>query len=273
LATSKRGQSPAQGDGLLSWSTKEGARTKKKKSCDFEAGSSKPVLTGRDVTEVSQSHTSCRIAKCGKSRCKTCKGDNFTSDVTGRKYKIISNILNCETGSVIYLISCKRCGIQYKVKLVRNTLSRLCELYIYQHFCSNRHSEEDMLVMTVRSTVHIEGEESTTLTSKCLQREDYWYREFTTIYPYGLNDNVKKVGNTSKNKDVRMVVWILFNEHMRKFRRRPNKKVKRKTDILTVESRLKELLVGYKSPEFCHAELVIYNHGCTINILVAIQYQ
>lgn len=80
-------------------------------------------------------------------------------------------------------------------------------------------------------------------------------------------------GNTSKNKDVRMVVWILFNEHMRKFRRRPNKKVKRKTDILTVESRLKELLVGYKSPEFCHAELVIYNHGCTINILVAIQYQ
>ena len=36
--------------------------------------------------------------------------------------------------------------------------------------------------------------------AKRLEREDYC-REICTFYPYGLNDNVRKVGNISKCKD------------------------------------------------------------------------
>ena len=32
-------------------------------------------------------------------------------------------------------------------------------------------------------------------TSKRLERDDYWCRELCTFYPYGLNDNVRGVGN------------------------------------------------------------------------------
>ena len=45
--------------------------------------------------------------------------------------------------------------------------------------------------------VTVEEGEHVTLTSKRLQREDYWYRELNSIYPYGLNDNVKKFGDIS----------------------------------------------------------------------------
>ena len=34
--------------------------------------------------------------------------------------------------------------------------------------------------------------------SERLEKEDYWCRELCTIYPYGLNDNVKGVGNISR---------------------------------------------------------------------------
>ena len=32
-----------------------------------------------------------------------------------------------------------------------------------------------------------------------LEREDYWCRELCTYYPYGLNDNVRGVGNISNS--------------------------------------------------------------------------
>ena len=40
---------------------------------------------------------------------------------------------------------------------------------------------------------------------KRLEREDFWYRELCTVYPYGLNDNVRKVGKVSKLGPSRVV--------------------------------------------------------------------
>ena len=31
-----------------------------------------------------------------------------------------------------------------------------------------------------------------TLPNKRLQREEFWYRELCTVYPYGLNDRCRK---------------------------------------------------------------------------------
>ena len=43
--------------------------------------------------------------------------------------------------------------------------------------------------------------------SQRLEREDYWCRELCTYYPYGLNDNVRGVGNISKQHG--LVVWFI----------------------------------------------------------------
>ena len=54
-------------------------------------------------------------------------------------------------------------------------------------------------------------------------KHDYWCRELCTYYPYGLNDNVRGVGNISKMK-VELVVNTLFNKHKRKFKMRKNRR-------------------------------------------------
>lgn len=54
-------------------------------------------------------------------------------------------------------------------------------------------------------------------TSKRLEWEGYWCTELYTYYPYGLNNNVRGVGNISKMKG-ELVVTILFHRNKRKYR-------------------------------------------------------
>lgn len=81
----------------------------------------------------------------------------------------------------------------------------MCDLFLYQHFCSNGHSEEDITTMPIEE-VSLEEGECLSLASK---REEYWYED--TVYPYGLNDNVKNLCNISKKDIENVVVWSLFN--------------------------------------------------------------
>ena len=102
--------------------------------------------------------------------------------------------MNCATENVIYLISCKRCEVQYAVETGqklrntfnnhRNRLRQLSNLYLNQHFTSDGHSEEDNQLKKVTCASNI------SIRAKRLEREDYWCRELCTVYPYGLNDNV-----------------------------------------------------------------------------------
>ena len=54
--------------------------------------------------------------KCGKKRCKTCKNVNetttFKSYLDNKKY-VINHSPNCDDNCIIYLLTCKVCGIQY----------------------------------------------------------------------------------------------------------------------------------------------------------------
>ena len=137
--------------------------------------------------------------------------------------------MTCATQNVIYLISCKKCGIQYvgetsqalrsRMNNHRHKLNQMCDLFLYLHFCSNDHNEDDITIMPIEE-VSLEEGECFSLASKRLQREEYWYKELATIYPYGLNDNVKNLGNISKKGTENVVVWSLFNEKPRKFKRR-----------------------------------------------------
>ena len=78
---------------------------------------------------------------------------------------------------------------------------------------------DDISIMPIEEVV-LEPSDVISLPSKRMQREEYWYRELCTVYPYGLNDNVKGVGNVSSRTDDGLVVYELFNTQKRKFRNR-----------------------------------------------------
>ena len=58
--------------------------------------------------------------KVNKSRCQVCRNvnetDTFTSTMTKQTYKIIHKF-NCSDKCLIYLLTCKKCLIQYVVKV------------------------------------------------------------------------------------------------------------------------------------------------------------
>ena len=53
---------------------------------------------------------------CGAPRCKTCPvlmaTDEFSSYTTGKVFKVKFSA-SCKSSNVIYLITCRRCGLQY----------------------------------------------------------------------------------------------------------------------------------------------------------------
>ena len=90
--------------------------------CVNDAVFSKPTSAGRNAVDgqAQTNNISC-VCTCGSIRCKTCKhiimsqGSTFMSNVTRKSYTVVSPScsMNCATENVIYLISCKKCGIQY----------------------------------------------------------------------------------------------------------------------------------------------------------------
>ena len=88
-------------------------------------------------------------------------------------------------------------------------------------------------------------------TSLRLLREAFWYKELCSIYPYGLNDNIKGVGNISKLKK-EIIVWNLFNRlsHKRRHRRSNLKSTGSSNNAAYDPEWLKERLPLYKNVGF-----------------------
>ena len=72
---------------------------------------------------------------------------------------------------------------------------------LYKHFNSDGHSLEDVIVQPIEEVV-VEPEENISLHAKRLEREDFWMRELKTIQPYGLNDNIRSVGNINYHRSL-----------------------------------------------------------------------
>ena len=107
------------------------------------------------------------------------------------------------------------------------TLKKLCGLYSYQHFNSDI---DDISIMPIEEVV-AKPSDGVTLACKRLQREEFWYRELCTVFPYGLNDSVKGVGNVSSTTDDSLVVYTLSNKSNRKYRKRKPHRQRRKVDV------------------------------------------
>ena len=94
--------------------------------CCYDDMSPNP-LSGRDMSDAPQ----CRVVTCDSKQCKTCVhivvSDTFTSNVSGRVYNVTGNnsFLDRANSNVIYLISCKKCRVQYVGKTSQTLRSRL----------------------------------------------------------------------------------------------------------------------------------------------------
>ena len=108
----------------------------------------------------------CKVGscRCGHHRCLTCPalktGSSFTSSITGRSYKVLGKqALSCSTTSVVYLITCRRCGIQYvgetgqqlrsRMNNHRASIKNLQPQPLYKHFNSDGHSLEDLTMQPI----------------------------------------------------------------------------------------------------------------------------
>ena len=135
---------------------------------------------------------------CGKSRCQTCfniqETDTFQRSVTKKDYKI-NNHFHCDSKCVIYLISCKVCGLQY----VGSTVDRF-RLRWNNYKCSQRIASEGGTPKQNYFHQHFLRENHHGLLKDCeirlidktdpsdpTRREFFWMRKLKTLAPLGLN--------------------------------------------------------------------------------------
>ena len=146
--------------------------------------------------------------KC-KRKCDLCNNflketDCFRSFSTGRSYKIKQEI-NCGTTNIVYLISCKKCNVQYvgststefKVRFRNHksamlTDKKVCEMAV--HFNENKHEFKELEFVAIEKVDLVNGENAN---NTLLTREAYWMAQLSTISPYGLN---KRSELRSKNR-------------------------------------------------------------------------
>ena len=133
-------------------------------------------------------------APCNSRRCKCCKEietcNTFKSKNTGRKYDIKAT-LTCKSKNLVYLISCKRCGLQY-IGETENALhirmnghrsdirTKKLDKPVAAHFCQSDHSAEDLEVRGIEK-IHENN------TDRRKRRESYWMFTLKTLAPQGMN--------------------------------------------------------------------------------------
>ena len=172
-----------------SWDSRSGLQTSPQLG-DLIVRAKVPPLT--DVNSSPIQHGNFR---CGTNRCVVCKdhmkeGDAFTSHSNSTSHQIRGNI-TCSTSNVIYLISCRVCGIQY-VGETTTTLNRCfyghrstvntkkLDTPVGQHFNLPNHSITDMILQGIESL----GTRPDTVRPS---REKMWMKRLRTIQPHGLN--------------------------------------------------------------------------------------
>ena len=105
--------------------------------------------------------------RCDNNRCKCCHEmvtcSKFKSKTTGRHYNIRPEI-TCKIRNLVYLISCKRCGLQY-VGETENALhirmnghrsdirTKKTENPVAAHFCQPAHSVKIMWKKKKKPTI------------------------------------------------------------------------------------------------------------------------
>ena len=120
------------------------------------------------------------------------QSDSFTSPCTGSTHKIRFEF-KCTTRNLVYLIQCRRCGLQYVGETGNPLHTRMnghrsdirtgkIEKPVAAHFTQLDHSLEDLQVMGIQKIYR----EDPTLRKL---RESYWISTLGTMAPTGMNIN------------------------------------------------------------------------------------
>ena len=127
------------------------------------------------------------------------ENSHFKSSQDDRRYSINYN-LNCNSNNVVYLITCKKCSLQYvgstitKFRLrFNNHKSRIrrhemlgqaekeADDLVYRHFCSEGHC--GLSDVRIQLIDRVNGEE------QLREKEGQWAYKLKTLDLNGLNDN------------------------------------------------------------------------------------
>jgi hypothetical protein len=145
-----------------------------------------------------EEETAVGMFKCGKKKCKICDnviiGATFKRHVEGRSF-CISHRSDCDSEGIVYLISCKSCGLQYVGNNItrfrlrfnnhKSALNRygrwqrnICGQQLYAHFWGEGHSGlSDFLVQVI----------DVTDVNNPTERESFWIEKLNSYVPRGLN--------------------------------------------------------------------------------------
>jgi len=136
-------------------------------------------------------------SKCNRHRCSQCanirESVSFSSANTKETFSLRYNT-NCVSTDVIYLITCKKCNMQYVGQTLQQVSKRMnnhrfhiknyrdpqFSSNISTHFNTNNHCLLDFSFMPI-DVVH--GNMNR------LMKETYWIHKLDTLYPNGLNTN------------------------------------------------------------------------------------
>ena len=143
---------------------------------------------------------------CGYMDMKDC----FVSTATGKRYSI-NYSLNCNSCNVVYLITCKICGLQYvgstttKFRLRFNNhksrirrhekleqVNRENDDLFYKHLWSEGHNGLSDVKIQIIHRVNGERE--------LRETEGQWAYKLNTLSPYGLNDDDFFFGQNKRSR-------------------------------------------------------------------------
>ena len=107
----------------------------------------------------------------------------------------------------LYLVTCAKCKIQYTGKTEQKLRCRVnghresirhSKNLIGQHFNSKDHSQDDFSIQIIDKLYAKQNETNKEFEERLFDREKFWMLELGTVFPYGLNDNVRGLGNVTK---------------------------------------------------------------------------
>nr|XP_039273918.1 uncharacterized protein LOC120347871 [Styela clava] len=156
-----------------------------------------PTLRDRLVRDKLKPESSREVKsgfyKCNRKSCSTCKYSEETKTSTSSVTRLQMNInqrITCNSENVIYLITCRKCGMQYvgetgrhlKYRItehIRSTNQKNKDLAVGKHFNQSGHSINDFLVIGIEKQYRDQVYRQT--------KETYFINKFKTLEPLEMN--------------------------------------------------------------------------------------
>ena len=151
---------------------------------------------------------------CDSRRCLCCKSLDtntvFKSFSTGRRFILnYQDNFDCKSRNVIYLITCRSCGVQYVGQTKQPLHCRLnghrqsikknkLNTFLSNHFNSLNHSWEDVNIQII-DRVDTQSKTDLEITRELNSKEDFHIKTLNTLHPLGLNDRVLGGGCASQD--------------------------------------------------------------------------